>query len=617
MNLKEFLNEEYEELKTILVNPTKQELLKFFYLIKKRLDLPSEDLEFRYVIDKKSNIYLGASYFILHDDLEKKSGEKILYKNTGYIKYKDGKIIDPIGRIKNNKNLKKLTESSLNEETDPIFDIILKNPTRQEFLNLVKEMTPAVKAFYNKAPEEIEFRFILDEKDNIYIAPGYSMIHYEMFEKISKRSKRMLSKFEGYMSYDIDSKKFKLPMHSANIKKALRYDRLKKFIGNDYLKESLNEEFSKILETILINPSKKDLVSLVNKFFREKAGNYERGDQVSFRFILDHKGNVYVGCDYALLHDNLINKAEKIRKNTSVKFKGYIDYHSKDNVLRVLNYYNEPVRGEIRKEKNIKKLVGYDLNENLNEEVKGEILKNPSVNAFRSFLKDSRNRFKKHSFYKNKERDNSLPFRFIINLNDIYIASSFDYIHDQMAKKIRRFDSPNKWSFTSFGEFDIPMIKNELIIKPNQLKKLETSIYFKKIIKSFSSLNENLAYVKFKYDNYKNDKVPRVKVLDTDYPGIKGQKTYGSRKDMLGWNLNYFNNKRYAKRAIDDIESFAKLLSANKDEVYKRIKYFFPEQAKFIRRYMKKHIRGLKQKKGILWRNTTYPNIKKFNKESF
>lgn len=130
-------------------------------------------------------------------------------------------------------------------------------------------------------------------------------------------------------------------------------------------------------------------------------------------------------------------------------------------------------------------------------------------------------------------------------------------------------------------------------------------------------LNEDLAYVKFKYDNYKNDPIPRVKVLDTEYPGIKGQKTYGQRNDLLGWNLNYFKNKRYAKRAIDDIESFAKLLSADKGEVYKRIKYFFPEQAKFIRRYMRKHVKGLKHRKGVFWRNTTYPEIKKFNREAF
>ncbi|MFO7772761.1 MAG: hypothetical protein R6V59_02280, partial [Dehalococcoidia bacterium] len=55
-------------------------------------------------------------------------------------------------------------------------------------------------------------------------------------------------------------------------------------------------------------------------------------------------------------------------------------------------------------------------------------------------------------------------------------------------------------------------------------------------------LDEGLQYVKFKYDNYKNDPRPRVKVLDFEYPGRPEQKTYGQRDDLLGWNLNYFKN---------------------------------------------------------------------------
>lgn len=130
-------------------------------------------------------------------------------------------------------------------------------------------------------------------------------------------------------------------------------------------------------------------------------------------------------------------------------------------------------------------------------------------------------------------------------------------------------------------------------------------------------LNEELAYVKFKYANYKNDPTPKVKVLDFEYPGRPGQSTYGQREDLLGWNINYFKNKRYARKAIDDIESFAKLLSANKDEVYKRIKYFYPEQAQYIRRYMRKHINGLKHRAGVFWRQSNYPDLIKYNKEAF
>tara|TARA_Y100000310_G_C20681189_1_gene816045 strand:- start:772 stop:1173 length:402 start_codon:yes stop_codon:yes gene_type:complete len=132
------------------------------------------------------------------------------------------------------------------------------------------------------------------------------------------------------------------------------------------------------------------------------------------------------------------------------------------------------------------------------------------------------------------------------------------------------------------------------------------------------TLKESLELVKFHYDNWKHDKRPRVKVLDYKYPGQPHQKTYGQRKDLLGWNLNYFTNKRYARRAIDEIDSFARLLSADNKEKYKRVKYFFPEQAKHLRRYMKKHIKGLKRKNFIgLWRKTDYTDLIKRDKEKF
>lgn len=137
----------------------------------------------------------------------------------------------------------------------------------------------------------------------------------------------------------------------------------------------------------------------------------------------------------------------------------------------------------------------------------------------------------------------------------------------------------------------------------------------KEIISSI--INEDLPTLKFHYSNYNNDPRPRVKALDLDYPGRKGQKTYGKRKDILGWNLNYFKNSRYAARAIDDIDSFAKLLGADKKEKYERIKKLFPEQAKYLRRYMKKHVKGLKMKKGWFWKSADYNDIDKENKVSF
>lgn len=130
-------------------------------------------------------------------------------------------------------------------------------------------------------------------------------------------------------------------------------------------------------------------------------------------------------------------------------------------------------------------------------------------------------------------------------------------------------------------------------------------------------LNEGLTYIKFKYNNYKQDPVPRVKVLDYKYPGQPDQSTYGQRDDLLGWNLNYFKNKKYAKRAIDDIADFASLLSANKLEMYRRVKAFFPEQAKLMRRYQRAYIKGLKQKKGILWRRADINDLSSKTHEIF
>jgi len=139
----------------------------------------------------------------------------------------------------------------------------------------------------------------------------------------------------------------------------------------------------------------------------------------------------------------------------------------------------------------------------------------------------------------------------------------------------------------------------------------------KKLIKEKEKLNEDLALVKFKYTNYKHDPKPKVKVLDFEYPGQKHQKTYGQRKDLLGFNLHYFKNPKYAEKAIDEIDGFARMLSANKKEKYKRLKYFYPEVVKFIRRYNRDHIDNIKHKKRIFWKKTNYDDLVKFDKETF
>lgn len=130
-------------------------------------------------------------------------------------------------------------------------------------------------------------------------------------------------------------------------------------------------------------------------------------------------------------------------------------------------------------------------------------------------------------------------------------------------------------------------------------------------------LHEDLSLVKFKYDNYGEDPNPKVKVLDFTYPGQKGQKTYGQREDLLGFNLNYFKNKKYAARAIDEIDGFARLLSANNKEKYTRMKHFYPEVTKFVRRYQRQYIKNLKHKKRFMWKGTNYNKMIDFDKETF
>lgn len=123
-------------------------------------------------------------------------------------------------------------------------------------------------------------------------------------------------------------------------------------------------------------------------------------------------------------------------------------------------------------------------------------------------------------------------------------------------------------------------------------------------------------FIKFHYTNYKNNKNPKVKVLDFEYKGRKGQKTYGQTDDILGYNINYFKNKKKARKSIEEIDSFARMLSANKKEKYSRMKDFYPESVKHIRRYKKEHIKNLKYKDGWRWKKTDLNYLKKKDKNT-
>jgi hypothetical protein len=130
--------------------------------------------------------------------------------------------------------------------------------------------------------------------------------------------------------------------------------------------------------------------------------------------------------------------------------------------------------------------------------------------------------------------------------------------------------------------------------------------------KKKKKLEEGLQTLRFKYDGENRTiKKPVVKLLDPYYKGRPEQKTYGQRDDLLGWSLSHVSNREEAENAIDDISDFASMLSANSDEVYKRIKYFYPKQSEFIRRYMRKHINKLKVREDNKWRNGNLNNLVK------
>jgi len=150
--------------------------------------------------------------------------------------------------------------------------------------------------------------------------------------------------------------------------------------------------------------------------------------------------------------------------------------------------------------------------------------------------------------------------------------------------------------------------------KPHILFSKPIKRKIKNLLKNKKFLFENLNLIKFYYSNWKHDKSPQVKVLDYNYTK-QGEKN--NRKDLLGWNLNYYSNKEEAEKTIDDIDSFARLLSVNNKEKYERIKYFFPEQHKLIRRYNKAYIKKIKEKDGLLWKNTTYEELEKKHKNNF
>ena len=151
-----------------------------------------------------------------------------------------------------------------------------------------------------------------------------------------------------------------------------------------------------------------------------------------------------------------------------------------------------------------------------------------------------------------------------------------------------------------FPVYRFPLVTQSIKKKLKKKKKYLTNNHLMK---------EDLNLAKFMYKNYKHDKHPQVMILDYHYKGKPNERAPSDH--VLGWNVNSYANKKEAVDSINDIDTFARMLSADKLEKYKRIKYFFPEQAELIRRYKKEAIKGLREKDGWFWKKTSLDTLEK------
>lgn len=113
---------------------------------------------------------------------------------------------------------------------------------------------------------------------------------------------------------------------------------------------------------------------------------------------------------------------------------------------------------------------------------------------------------------------------------------------------------------------------------------------------------KGLPLIKFNYEKPNHCKTPLVKVLDYDYKGQLQQKSYGERKDILGFNIKKDKDRKKHSKELDDLYAFSEYSGFNKKELYNRIKEFDPDIIKFIRRYNKSKIKKPKIKGTIFWR---------------
>ena len=127
-------------------------------------------------------------------------------------------------------------------------------------------------------------------------------------------------------------------------------------------------------------------------------------------------------------------------------------------------------------------------------------------------------------------------------------------------------------------------------------------------------IKEDLARAKFKYTNYKHDPKPKTIVLDADYIYNGKGKVIPGQHDILAFNINYAKDKKFTRKAIQEIVTFAHMIKKDKKDVYQRLKDLYPECTKYIRHYKPEYMKGIKMKKGWMWKSASIADIQDYNR---
>ena len=115
-------------------------------------------------------------------------------------------------------------------------------------------------------------------------------------------------------------------------------------------------------------------------------------------------------------------------------------------------------------------------------------------------------------------------------------------------------------------------------------------------------------FLRFFYSKWKNHPVPHVVVLDPHYCWNHGVKK-DDVDDILAYNVDLSDNRKQARKNIKEIMEFASMLDKNSQDVYKRIKEFYPDSLKYIRRYKRDGVKFLRVKDGHFWKKISIDEL--------